>query len=177
MQSYNLEMIKVACFKSIKWALRKFRTSRIYEPLMRPISRIKILHKIFSVEQLASMFPTINWNTITVNGNLSYSFFSYLDDYWSSRLFWLSRNGLDYEEEIWHCVNRLDLENALFLDIGAHTGYWSICLKLRHPTLDVFAFEPHPLVFDRLTKNISRNMVSVHARQLAVGDRNGSFSF
>ena len=177
MQSYDLRMSKLACFRLIRWALRIFRTSKVYGPSMGLLSRSKTIHRVFSVEQLASVFPTVNWNTIIVGDNLKYSFFSCLDDYWSSRLFWLSRKGLDYEDEIWHCVNQLDLENALFLDIGAHTGYWSICLKLKYPTLDVFAFEPHPLVFDRLEKNISKNAVKVHALPLAIGDQDGSFSF
>lgn len=177
MQSHVLTRVKMGCFSLLRWTLRRFRPSQIYSPLVHQLSRCQFIFRIFSVDQLASVFPSKNWNTIKVNNQLNYSFYSLLDDYWSSKLYWLSRANLDYEQEIWEFLASVDLKDGLFMDVGAHTGYWSICLKLANPTLDVCAFEPHPLVFERLIKNISKNNVEIDARPLAIGEQEGFFSF
>jgi FkbM family methyltransferase len=173
----NPVSVNLNILRSLRFCLQLFRSSRIYMPSIRVFSRITFLYQFVSIDRLAAVFPTCDWNRIKIDDELSYSFFSDLDDFWSSKLFWSSRANIKYEDEVWQLIDGLNLENSLFIDIGAHTGYWSICLKLKNPSLDVIAFEPHPLVYNRLEQNVARNNVDISIESIAIGNRNGSFSF
>ena len=48
-------------------------------------------------------------------------------------------------------------ENAVFFDIGANIGYYSLCLKKLFPKMNVHAFEPSKSTFSALSENISLN--------------------
>jgi FkbM family methyltransferase len=39
---------------------------------------------------------------------------------------------------------------SAFFDIGANYGFFTFMMASRHPTLDIYAFEPHPVTFRRL---------------------------
>lgn len=77
----------------------------------------------------------------------------------------------------WEAVS-LDIWTALcgscreIWDVGANTGLYSLTARCVNPAARVTAFEPHPLVFDRLTKNLALNGYSnVRANRLALGSR------
>jgi len=65
--------------------------------------------------------------------------------------------------------------NDVVYDIGAHQGRY--CLPLAQRAKSVHAFEPHPVVFNRLKKNIKINTGDVTASNLGVGDTAGSLTF
>jgi len=65
--------------------------------------------------------------------------------------------------------------NDVVYDIGAHQGRY--CLPLAQRAKSVHAFEPHPVVFNRLKKNIKINRGDVTASNLGVGDTAGSLTF
>lgn len=62
------------------------------------------------------------------------------------------------------------------VDIGANQGFYTCYAAAKGTT--VYAFEPHPESFERLTLNVTRNELSglVHASQRAVGGSAGSAS-
>ena len=65
------------------------------------------------------------------------------------------------------------------LDVGANLGLFSLFLASVAPGIRVFAFEPQPETFERLTRNLAENGLegSIAARRLAVGRGRGEVRF
>ena len=63
-------------------------------------------------------------------------------------------------------------DSPVVFDVGANVGGYSSDVLAVNPTATVFAFEPHPLTFERLVSNINAQR-NVHAFNCAVGDRPG----
>lgn len=88
---------------------------------------------------------------------------------------------MDYTQEIndWHLVlsHENDFmmnfvkEGDLFIDIGAHVGCWA--LKLSQFYRKAICFEPNPMAFHALKKNVEINSLNnVVCENLAVGSEN-----
>ena len=86
----------------------------------------------------------------------------------------LSINGV-YEEVETGLVNKQIQKGDIVIDIGANIGYYTLIFaKLVGQDGKVFAFEPEPLNFNILTKNIELNgYENVIVEQKAVSDKNG----
>ena len=64
------------------------------------------------------------------------------------------------------------------LDIGAHVGYFALLAAHANPAGRVHAFEPHPVVFERLAHNVTLNgLKNVSCEQKAIGAREGRAQF
>ena len=72
-----------------------------------------------------------------------------------------------YEREVESILSELVTKDTTFIDVGANVGYFTIlCSRLAQT---VYAFEPVPAVFERLTRNVSLNdCKNVRAFQCAV---------
>ncbi len=70
---------------------------------------------------------------------------------------YLERGKLTEEEELRIFFDLLG-ENGVFVDIGANAGWYSILAALNGAA--VYAFEPLPATYQRLTKNIALNDIS-----------------
>ena len=83
----------------------------------------------------------------------------------------------DYESEITDYLlrNVPFAENEVFVDIGANIGWYSLLLsKSRTGPARVLAFEPDPLNYTLLSKNIEMNdCKNVQAYQFALSDTSG----
>jgi FkbM family methyltransferase len=81
---------------------------------------------------------------------------------------YLLRNG-HYEREVASILSELITKETTFIDVGANLGYFTVlCSKLAQT---VYAFEPVPAEFERLSRNISlNNLKNVRAFQCAVSD-------
>jgi FkbM family methyltransferase len=67
---------------------------------------------------------------------------------------------------------------GLFVDVGAHAGFFSVLAAHHHPALEVLAFEPTPESFAVLQANLARNSCArVTACQAAVSDADGQAQF
>jgi len=111
---------------------------------------------------------------------------------------WRASQPVEYRGCVIHCANNLEYEQQLlrgeynedlvinhiekslagragiFLDIGANIGVFSLCVASQ-PGIEVFAFEPEPVNFRRLRRNIASNHgVRVRPFNLACGDVHGS---
>ncbi len=82
--------------------------------------------------------------------------------------------GVDFnnwEKEVADVVKK-NSEGAIFLDIGAESGYYT-CLAAKNGAKKVMAFEPNPNSFNLLKKNIERNnLKNVEIFNKAVSDKN-----
>jgi|GEM_PF-445182 FkbM family methyltransferase len=89
-------------------------------------------------------------------------------------LFWRGRRGYEWETTRIFCL--LARESRFMADIGANTGVFSLLALAVNPEISVIAFEPHPLVFRRLTANISLNKWFDRCRleDCALSDQRGS---
>lgn len=66
--------------------------------------------------------------------------------------------------------------DGVLLDIGANVGNHSIALSDRFK--DIYSFEPNPLIFERLVKNLELNgLDNIHAVNSGLGNRQGSLKF
>jgi FkbM family methyltransferase len=62
--------------------------------------------------------------------------------------------------------------NPVVLDVGANVGGYSRDIVAINPSATVFAFEPHPLTFERLVSNVHAHG-NIHPLNYAVGHRPG----
>lgn len=107
------------------------------------------------------------------NGRVFVSW-SMADDQVSNRVFWHGWAGFEPETSplFFHLCR--SLEDGVVLDVGAHVGYYTILAAHASPHSRVFAFEPHPLTFERLKSNVARNGLSnVECVAAAVGAAEG----
>ncbi len=68
---------------------------------------------------------------------------------------------------------------SCFIDIGANVGAYSMVAAKTHPKLPVFAFEPNPLAYARLTLHVKINGLDdrVNVFPMALGAANGHAHF
>lgn len=81
----------------------------------------------------------------------------------------------EYEPRESRFVSRFLREGDVFLDVGAHIGYYSILAARRvGPTGKVFAFEPVPANVARLRENVRLNdLRNIQVMERAVASRSG----
>ncbi len=87
------------------------------------------------------------------------------------------RDGVHEPENSAWILEHLQLRDGdVALDIGANIGWYSCLLdRLGTGAFDLYCFEPEPLNFAMLSRNIALNMANhVHPQQLALGDSAGS---
>lgn len=82
-----------------------------------------------------------------------------------------------YEVEIVQTLPKLLGSGSVFVDIGAHIGFFTVlAAQLVGPTGRVLAFEPDPTLFARLTENTS-TLPQVTPLNMAVSDRTEPVAF
>lgn len=69
-------------------------------------------------------------------------------------------------------------ENSLFIDIGAHYGYYTILAGSKYNNCKILSFEPVPFNYEILKKNIENNKLSnVEIYRFAVSDKDDNKKF
>jgi FkbM family methyltransferase len=98
------------------------------------------------------------------------------DDWISNQIFWRGWDG--YEPETTRVFYTLALRARVTLDVGAYVGFYSLLAAHANPSGRVFAFEPHPAVFERLALNVRANGVAnVTCHAVAAGATDGAANF
>ena len=96
------------------------------------------------------------------------------DDGIALRLYW---NG-HYERATLALWTLLARRHVLALDIGAHTGIYTLAARAANPDINVLSFEADAGNYARLTLNLrANNIATTNAYQLGVSDANGTRSF
>jgi FkbM family methyltransferase len=96
------------------------------------------------------------------------------DDPLGARLFW--QDWQRWEPYVVPQFARFACNSRRIVDIGAHTGIYSLFACALNSSCEVFAFEPFPLIYARLVENIRRNGFESRIRsvQAAVSDADGT---
>jgi FkbM family methyltransferase len=78
-----------------------------------------------------------------------------------------------YERGVEAVLSRLITKGTTFVDVGANVGYFTVLFS--RSARMVYAFEPVPAIFERLSRNLSLNgCENVRALQLAVSKEKGT---
>jgi FkbM family methyltransferase len=78
-----------------------------------------------------------------------------------------------YEKKTMHLWMQVASNSRMILDIGAHTGSYTISAKLSNTNATVLSFEPHYLNYARLSLNLRANGLDTHnAYMFAISDSN-----
>jgi len=112
---------------------------------------------------------------IKVNSNTSFYLKTNQTSYLTRELFWKRAEGFEYTTIFIGLIKK----TAVFLDIGANIGYYSILGCSINDRLTVYAFEPSTGPIAYLFENIQINNVlnNVFAEQLALSDTSGEIDF
>ncbi|MDB9992171.1 FkbM family methyltransferase [Amylibacter sp.] len=89
----------------------------------------------------------------------------------------LTPSGFDKSE--CNLIEKYLRPNAVFLDIGANIGTYSFAIAAKRKDVKIFAFEPTPRVFDKLSFNVNSNDLSgsINVLNVALSDRKGEMKF
>lgn len=68
-------------------------------------------------------------------------------------------------------------EDAVVFDVGANIGMFSLFIEARCPSAKVYAFEPVPVVYSKLQKNIGERGLATRAFNYGLSDREQEVSF
>lgn len=98
------------------------------------------------------------------------------DDEITSAVYWGGWAG--HEPETSECFWTLAASARVTLDIGAHVGYFGLLAAHANPEGRVHAFEPLPVVHERLRRNVRLNgLRNIVCHQTAVGGESGEAKF
>jgi len=145
-----------------------FNTSALAKRAALPASNA------IAIEQLRTMPPYFGWVDCDTGHGKFRMFLGGNDDGIALRFFW---NGY-YEKTTLKAWSWLAKRTELALDIGAHTGVFSLAAKSSNPGAAVVSFEPHFMNFARLNLNLRANgFETVNGFMCAVGEKNEKLSF
>jgi FkbM family methyltransferase len=133
-------------------------------------------HNDFDLETLMTLPPY--WGWIEHRCDPASAMFRMMlggnDDGIALRLYW---NG-QYERTTLALWSRLVRAHALALDIGAHTGIYTLAAQAATPSINVLSFEASTLNYARLTLNLRANQIATtNAYPLGASDCDGMRSF
>jgi len=78
-----------------------------------------------------------------------------------------------YEDFTCDLLLNLSKGKMLFIDIGAHYGYYTLLVGTKHPDCKIIAFEPVPENFEILKQNVALNQLkNTELHNLAISDSN-----
>ena len=129
----------------------------------------------FNIVELRNMPKYFGWVNHCINNNLNVKLFlGGDDDGVALRCFWNNH----YEEQTLKLWFELTNIEGIILDIGAHTGIYSLIANSSINKGAVFSFEPYYMNFARLNLNLRANSISTeNAFMLAVGSEKGNLPF
>ena len=89
-----------------------------------------------------------------------------------NEIFWEGLTG-KWEKESMKLWLKLCVQANSIFDLGANTGIYSLVAKTVNPTAQVYAFEPHPRIFETLRKNVNMNQYDIFMYNKAISNLDG----
>jgi len=122
--------------------------------------------------RLARRIPVVGSFHIALPSGNKLSLSSDGKDLIATRLYWGGWQG--YEGETLQLFLKLVPAAGTVLDIGAHTGIYSLMAAIEDPTRRVYAFEPVPMISQYLHRAIELNgLTNIHVDSSAVTNFDG----
>lgn len=129
----------------------------------------------FSVQELGRMPPYWGWVDCRTGISNFRMFLGGLDDGIALRFFW---NGCFKKTSLRMWSSRAERERGIILDVGAHTGTFTLAALSANPAATVVTFEPHFMNFARLNLNLRANGFGTdNTCMLAAASRNDTVPF
>jgi FkbM family methyltransferase len=150
---------------------RNVAACRPFRPLTRMLSR----HKAIPLELLLGAKLDVTF-TAQFPG-ASFLYHAAPEDGLGARFYWQSWS--DWEPHVVPVFARYAKTASRILDVGAHTGVYTLFACALNPSLEVFSFEPLPQIHPRLKDNVHVNHFDSRCKlfQIAVSDSPGVASF
>ncbi|MGH2561659.1 MAG: FkbM family methyltransferase, partial [Thermomicrobiales bacterium] len=138
---------------------------------VRGLTRIGVLP-----ERVWSRLPVRRTFRVALPDGAGFTYASTTGDFIGRRVFWRGLDG--YEGETTRVFYQLARQARVVLDVGAHTGFFTLLACAANPNARVVAFEPVPRIFDRLNEQIARNgwQARCQTHRTAVADRTGTIT-
>jgi FkbM family methyltransferase len=92
-----------------------------------------------------------------------------------NEIFWEGLTCKWEKESIKLWLHLCEFSNCIF-DIGANTGVYALVAKTTNPKAEVYAFEPHPLFYNMLQRNVEINSYDIKSYKKAVSNFDGNLS-
>lgn len=146
--------------------------ARVQYHILMALFRLGFLNRyLFGIfaRGLARFFSRENAVYLKMHADADYKI--YLDDgYWTR--FALFRD--DYEEEVKRAIDAAEGHAALFCDLGANKGYWTVYASAKFDR--VIAIDASSATFEFLSENAS-HLANVTCKHAAIYDRSGDTIF
>lgn len=147
------------------------RRSQFTRPVVRSVARTLCRKGVIPLDLLIGA-PLETTFRVTVQG-VSFLYELHFDDLFGSKLFWSGASGFEPD------TVPLFIEHAKtaprIIDVGAHTGFYTLLASAVNPTCKVMCFEPFAPTFQRLQQNIRRNKVEGRCRAVEAAVSNREF--
>lgn len=129
----------------------------------------------FGIRELLNKPAFFDWVECRLKENIHFQMFlAGADDGVALRFFW---NG-SYEKTTLSLWGQLARKNGVILDIGAHTGAYTLAALACNTEAKVLSFEPHFMNFSRLNLNLRGNNYTTNgAYMIGIGERNEVLPF
>ena len=90
-----------------------------------------------------------------------------------NEIFWRGLTN-SWEKESLKLWIKLCEESQTIVDIGANTGVYSLVAKTINPKSKVYSFEPHPMFFKMMRKNVTLNGFDIVPFEKAISNSDGT---
>ncbi len=158
---------------------RPLRAVRAWPPLNVPVTAglRACLRALGRPPGLLSRFlPRVGGVDAALPDGRTLLMWSRADDDVTPQVYWKGWAG--HEPEASTCFYEFARSARCTLDVGAHVGYFALLAAHANPSGTVYAFEPHPLAYERLVRNTALNdLHNLSCERVAVGSERGTAPF
>jgi FkbM family methyltransferase len=150
------------------------RKSHLAHPSVRFLAQLCSRHGMIPLEFLMGAPLDVSFDMRLPGASFEYHVTP--DDLLGARLFW--QDWQHWEPYVVPQFAGFARNSRRIVDIGAHTGIYSLFACALNPSCEVFAFEPFPPIYALLAENIRLNGFESRIRpfQAAVSDADGTGS-
>lgn len=158
---------------------RQLRAARSWPPLNAPLTtacRAGIRALGLPPGPLARFLPRAGLVETPLPNGSRLRMWSRADDDVTGQVYWKGWTG--HEPEASPLYYELARTARTTIDVGAHVGYFALLAAHANPSGSVYAFEPHPGVYERLSRNTALNQLgNLTCERLALGSEAGKAQF
>ena len=158
---------------------RPLRAARSWAPLNVPLTtacRAGIRALGVAPGPLARFLPRVGLVEAPLPDGGRLRMWSRADDDVTPQVYWKGWAG--HEPETSPLFYDLARAARTTIDVGAHVGYFALLAAHANPSGRVYAFEPHPVVYERLARNRELNELgNLSCESFAVGSEAGTAQF